>query len=185
MFGRLISLIRRLPSRMRAGAASGGRPSVRQPSEVYMGLRSQVFNTRPSDVGITPDRTVSQVWAALMEWRLPDATATLLCLADGTTSLYLSHGGGVIGAGNHPAVAEAARDFLVTAAAARTRMQPASEFPLPSAGHVSFHVLTLTTAYTAERPEKALLGGGDDLSPLFNAGSRVLMEIDRLNADRR
>ena len=40
-----------------------------------------------------------------MDMGTRNATATLVGLADGTTSLYLSTGGAVIGGGEHPQVA--------------------------------------------------------------------------------
>jgi len=148
-----------------------------QPAPTYAGLRSQVFATRPEDVGITPSQALPHVWGALMEFQRPGAVVTLVALVDGTTSLYFSNGGGIIGAGSHPAVAEAARDFVAAAEAAHAQMQPAADFPLPAAGHVRFYALTFTGVRTAERPEEALVSRRDDLWPLFSAGNAVLTQI--------
>ena len=43
--------------------------------------------------------------------------ATLIAMSEGTTSLYLSTGGGVIGAGQHPSVGAANRELRQTAQA--------------------------------------------------------------------
>lgn len=83
-----------------------------QPAQVSIGLRSQVFATRPEEVGIAPGPLLPHVWGAVMEFQRPGAAVTLVSLADGTTSLYFSNGGGIIGAGGHPPVAKATRDFL-------------------------------------------------------------------------
>ncbi len=152
---------------------------------MYTGLRSQIFTVRPEGLGIAPSPELPHVWAALMEWWLADFAVTLVCVADGTTSLYLSTGGGVIGAGNHPTVARAARNFLIAAESALAWMQPVADFPLPSPGHVRFYARTFTATYTAERSEEALAGRQDDLWPLFGAGHEVLTQIRRVEEGRR
>ena len=48
-----------------------------------------------------------------MEMAFPEGAATLVSLADGTTSMYTSTGGGVIGGGAHDAVVQAGRAFLL------------------------------------------------------------------------
>lgn len=153
--------------------------------EIYTGLRSQIFAIRPEGVGIMPSSELPHVWAALMEWWLSDVAVTLVCVADGTTSLYFSNGGGVIGAGNHPTVARAAWNFLVAAESTLARMQPVADFPLPSPGHVRFYARAFTATYTAERSEEDLAGRRDDLWPLFGAGHEVLTQIRRLEERRR
>ncbi len=161
-----------------------------KPAKVYMGLRSQLFATRPEALGITPSPELPRVWAALMEWWHDDVAVTLVCVADGTTSLYLGTGGGLLGAGQHPAVASAARNFLVATESALAQMQPVrrflllTQFPLPSPGHVRFYALTFGTTYTVERSEEALGRRQDDLWSLFYAGQKVLTQIRLLEEER-
>ncbi len=152
-----------------------------QVHEVYLGLRSRVFAARPEDLGIVPGPEVPRVWAALMEWWQGDVPVTLLCVVDGTTSLYLGTGGGRLGAGNHPTVAGAARSFLDAAQSALAQMQSTTDHPLPSPGNIRFYALAFDGTYTAERPEEALVSGRDHLSPVFGAGSYVLEQIRRLD----
>src|SRR5689334_9394559 len=79
----------------------------REPNEVFLALRGKVLGLDPAEVAITASPRLPRVWAVLMETGYPGAVATLAALADGTTSLYLSSGGGMIGAGGHTRVAEA------------------------------------------------------------------------------
>jgi hypothetical protein len=94
--------------------ASGadGRRSAASGEEVYQGLRAQILGLDPASAGLAQGPEHQVLWGALMETGYPRGTATLMALADGTTSLYLSTGGGVIGGGFHDAVATAARSFL-------------------------------------------------------------------------
>jgi hypothetical protein len=48
-----------------------------------------------------------------MDWSMDNGTATLVAYDDGTTSLYTSTGGGVIGAGSHGEVRDAAEAFEI------------------------------------------------------------------------
>ena len=73
-------------------------------------LRDQALSTRASELGLRPNG--SRVWGILMETGYPEAVATLVAFADGTTSLYFSSGGGTIGAGDHIAVRTVAESFL-------------------------------------------------------------------------
>src|SRR4029453_5694813 len=82
------------------------------PSEVYDGLRQQLLQIDPSEVGLSPTAQLARVWGLMMETGHFNAVSTLLCLAAGTTSLYLSSGGGIIGAGEHAQVADATRALL-------------------------------------------------------------------------
>jgi hypothetical protein len=76
--------------RSRRGSESPGNP--------YHGLRLQLLNTDPVSVGITPLARAASCRAAI-EMAYPNGTATVFGLADCTTSMYTSTGGGVIGGG--------------------------------------------------------------------------------------
>ncbi len=90
----------------------------------------------------------------LVEMGLDTGTASLVAVADGTTSLHLSTGGGVIGGGEHQAVRRVSEAFLHTAEAHLDRLQPISEAPLPQTGTIRFHALTFDSLQ-APRSRKA------------------------------
>jgi hypothetical protein len=60
--------------------------------EVYRGLRAQILGLDSAGAGLRQGPGHEAVWGALMETGSPRGTASLLGLADGTTSLYLSAG---------------------------------------------------------------------------------------------
>jgi hypothetical protein len=111
-------------------------------------------------------------------------TATVISFETGDASLYLSTGGGIIGGGPHPAVADAARRFV---AAARLRLAETARtdgFPRPGRGRDSFYLLTTAGVFAATRSDAALRAGTDPFSPLFGAGQDVLTQLRLIEPER-
>src|SRR6266496_5608660 len=79
------------------------------PHEVFLRLRGQLLEVDPAELGLSPSPRLPRIWAMLMEMGLDTGTASLVAVADGTTSLHLSTGGGVIGGGEHQAVRRVSR----------------------------------------------------------------------------
>jgi hypothetical protein len=133
----------------------------------------------PSTVGLHPSAELPRVWGALMEMGFPDGAATIVTLADGTTSLYTSEGGGVIGGGEHPPVAAASRRFLVEAEATGTGLSPAesANVDLPPAGIVSFVVLGYSGTQIGAADEHELASTQHPLSRLYAAGQDVITAL--------
>jgi len=89
------------------------RPGGSQPPSVYAGLRQQLLELPTSEHRARFTPVGDDLLAVLVE--LPVAKrhrATLVCVCDGTTSLYLSNGGGFIGVGEIPTVRTLARELL-------------------------------------------------------------------------
>jgi hypothetical protein len=157
-----------------AGRSTGG--SGADGTEVYQGLRGQILDLDPASAGLgqTPARQV--LWGALVETGYPRGTATLVTLADGTTSLYLSTGGGMIGGGFHEAVAAATRSFLAELERYLPLLRPDPDAALPAVGRVIIRALTYQGRMSAEAAEDDLGHGRHQLSPAFYAAHRVITE---------
>jgi len=112
-----------------------------------------------------------------METGYPEATATLLALGDGTTSLYLSSGGGIIGGHAPEGVRQANAEFLDTANQYYQHLEPTESFPVPAEGQTLFYVLTDSGVLGGTGLEDDLGFGRHPLSPLFHAGHRVITEL--------
>lgn len=145
------------------------------------GLRRLVLSTAPADLGLTVDADPERVYGVLMETGYDAAVVTIVSLIDGTTSMYISTGGGTIGAGEHEPVAEATRAFVAMAQLFVGQTEPAAAFALPDLGRVRFQLLTVGGGRTAEAAEDDLGFGRHALSPLFHAGQDVLTEIRLLS----
>lgn len=147
------------------------------PHEIFLGLRGQLLEVDPAELQVGPSVSLPRVWAVLMEMGLDTGTASLVVVADGTTSLYLSTGGGVIGAGEHESVRHAAKAFLEATEAHLDHLQQASQALLPETGAIRFHARTFDSLRSAEAPERELAEGRNELTPLFYAAHDVLTQV--------
>jgi hypothetical protein len=117
----------------------------------------------------------------VMDWNVGGTSvATLVVFDDGTTSLYFSGGGGVIGAGAHDAVKRVAQEFRGQAGHASAQFSPASRFDLPPSGTSAFYVVTDSATLTSGPVENSVLAGGrHPLSALARAAQDVITQIRR------
>jgi hypothetical protein len=152
-------------------------PGDTSPGGAYSGLRAQALSIRRGEVGFPAPPAGAPVWGLLMETGYPGATATIMALVDGTTSLYISSGGGVIGGQGHESVREANATLLETANRLRRHLQPTASFPVPEVGRTLFYALTDSGILTGGGPEDDLGHGRLPLSPLFHAGHGVLTQL--------
>ena len=162
-------------------AARGDPLSAGRPAEVYLGLRAQALDLTAEQ--LDPSAAAAPVLALLMETAYAEAVATLVGLADGTTSMYFSSGGGVIGAGGHPQVAAATQRCLELTAASLGALTPAEgEIGLPTDGRTQFVAVAPATRLTAIAVEDELAAGEHPLSPLFDAAHEVIAAIRLVEA---
>lgn len=150
---------------------------------VYNGLRQQLLATDPKTIGLSPS-TSNRVWAVLMETGYPEAVVTLATVGDGTVSLYFSHGGGIIGVGQHEDARKAGLELISTAQSAIGSARQTDKFPLPENGHTQFYFLTFEGAYTADAREKDLENNHHQLSQLFYKAQDVITQA-RLIEEKR
>jgi hypothetical protein len=106
---------------------------------VTMAMRKNVLGGIAKDFGLTP---IATVWGVLMEMGYPEGWATLVALSDGTGSLYLSSGGGIIGGGFHEKVKKAAIDLCRLAGGPVFSGPIVRDFPTPNPGRIRFYILT-------------------------------------------
>lgn len=59
----------------------------------YVGLRNQILNLKASDIGIELDDN-SQIYASVVDMPIGKDIVSLICVIDGTVSMYYSSGGG-------------------------------------------------------------------------------------------
>ena len=153
------------------------------PADTARALRQQALTVEAGALGLAPGPARQHVWGILMETGYPEGIATLVVLADGTTSLYFSNGGGVIGAGGHELV-RAASDALLSAAEGYLAGFGAVDgTPLPDVGRVRFYVRTFDGMRGAEADEDDLGEHRHQLSPVFHAAHEVIGAIRQVSPD--
>lgn len=147
---------------------------------MYEGLRRMALTLPPAEAGVKPDEQHREVWAVVVDLAPDAGTATLVGMADGSTSMYTSTGGGMIGGGRHERVAAETHRLLTKAEWLLDSIPPATSFPLPGPGAVAFHVRTYEGSHSVTVTEEDLVGGSHELSALYFAAHRVLDELRRV-----
>jgi hypothetical protein len=155
-----------------------------EPAQTYLQLRSRILSLDPAEVGLTPSNMAPHVWGVLMDTGYTVGTATLVALADGTTSLYYSTGGGMLGSGEYTPVAEASKALVTQAENHLQQMSSTEKLPLPEVGQVRFTLLTYSGTFTAEASEKTLASRNHPLSHLHTLGHETLNQL-RLLAEKK
>ena len=151
-------------------------PAEYEQADIFRDLRDQILTLEPGSLGTTADSP--EPLAVLMETGYPEAVATLVCVTDGSASLYFSNGGGMIGGGEHEAVNAAAKSFLASSRSFRESFEPTTDYPLPDKGSVRFYMVTGSGVVAARQVAEDDLGNmRDELSPLFHQGHEVITAI--------
>jgi hypothetical protein len=151
--------------------------SREDPAAIFEELRDQVLLAPLPQ----PD-----TWAALMEIGTGGGVASVVVVSDGTTSLYTSSGGGLIGAGDHVSVAAVNRALLDTIERHRAAIPATESFPLPLDDEIRFSVRWPDgTRGSAVALEKELASGDHVLSAAFAAGHDVISAMREIEAGER
>lgn len=139
-------------------------------------LRELALTVSPAEVGVPED---AGIWAVVMEIEVSGETATLVGMADGTASLYISSGGGIIGGGDHEVVRAAAQGLVEVAQRADTAAaEPApDDLPYSAAGSVRFYFRSGSLTTTAEVTEEAVADPDHALHDVFASGHRLLEKL--------
>ena len=153
---------------------------TKKPTSVSDDLRSMIFNLNPNEIGISKDTYDHPVWGVVLETGYPVGFFTLVSLAEGTTSLYFSNGGGILGGGEHDNVREAADRYLSGAQQFFEKATRVDEYPPPADGEVTFYFLTFEGVRKYSAPEEKFGSKKDDLSNLFLAAHAVISELRQL-----
>jgi hypothetical protein len=149
------------------------------------GLRLMALKLKAEEIGLTKNIFPNEVFGILMETGFENGSFTLLVLADGTTSLYFSNGGGIIGAGTHESVKKASKNFLLLANEFRKQTKPTNTFPYPTNQEVRFFLIGRSGVTTYSANENGLGENRDPLSKLFHASHLVITELRQVEEARK
>jgi hypothetical protein len=111
------------PARSRGSGVRVFRRTLRSPALDVACYRTMLFATEPASIGIERHSETLDVWGTLMEFQVSGTVVSPVAPADGTTGMYFSNGGGLIGAGQDPNVSGASQGFVAPAEHFRNEMQ--------------------------------------------------------------
>ena len=123
----------------------------------YFGLRRQVFDMAGEMEGMSDMHPIN---AAVVDMDMGSAVVSLVCVADGTVSLYFSNGGGQLGLGQADEnIRKAAIAFLSSAdqvLGITDIMDAMEDFPLPRDGKHFVHLISPNCVYRKELDMKSI-----------------------------
>lgn len=141
-------------------------------------LRTHALTITAAELRLAPTSQLPHVWGVVMELGLPTkAVASLVTFAEGSTSLYFSNGGAIIGSGQHPPVRAASQAMLAAAETHLRHFAPASGTPKPAPGRVRFYIRTFEGMRTADVSDADLLARRHPLSEVYHAGRMVIETV--------
>ena len=149
----------------------------RKRQDDFHGLRARLLALDPFTAGISPTPRLPTVWGGMMEVGLEAGAATVVMLANGTTSLYTSAGGGVLGGGEHGHVRALTERFLAKLERRAALLAPDHGNELPAAGVTVLRALTYRGRVAAAATHEELGGGDHLLSSAFFAGHEVITAL--------
>jgi len=143
----------------------------------FHGLRARLLTLDPFTAGIAPTPHLPTVWGGMMEVGFEAGAATIVMLADGTTSMYTTAGGGVLGGGEHQHVRTLTARFLTELQRRAALLAPDHASHLPPAGVTVLRALTYRGRVAASATDEELGGGDHLLSGAFFAGHEVITAL--------
>lgn len=144
---------------------------------MYLELRSMAMSVMPDEIAMPDD---AEVFGVVMDTTYPNGTATLVAFADGSVSLYLSSGGGVIGGHAHEQVATAGRQLVAVAQTHLADFATGTPDELPPPGWTVITARTRTGSLSTTAPEDDFGHGRHPASIVFHAAHAVITELRKL-----
>ena len=141
-------------------------------------LRGRALGAKAEDFGIDASVLPEGVWGVVMDTRYPEGLASVVALADGSASLYLGLGSGVIGGHAHERVRAAAKAAVAKASTQIGTLSATTNLEPPTLGRTKVFVLTSHGVYASDSIPEEMLGNGEHaLSPVFYSVQSVITEL--------
>lgn len=142
----------------------------------YMEMRNMAFSAKADQLGLENIED-NKVYGLITEMAMNPGSASVISFLTGDTSLYLSSGGGFIGAGQH----EEVREFVIQKVDGfqkyLSKAKKTDEPKLPEEGKVNFNFLTKNGLYSVTENMSELESGKSELSSLFQEVNEIITQI--------
>lgn len=143
------------------------------PENVYQDMRTLWLQ------GELPSLEPAGVQAVMMEMGVATTRVCVLAAPDGSASMYLESGGGMIGGHGAPAVAEAAKELVRQAGLDVARLAPSKAIPTADLQGVAFAVRTPQGLRVASASRSDVDAGSHPLRALFERAQDVITQFRR------
>jgi hypothetical protein len=139
-------------------------------------MRNMAFSATSEQLGLSGiDK--NDVYGIVSEMDMNGATATVVTFSTGDTSLYLSTGGGFIGAGQHESVKKVVKKYVENGQKYVEKATKIEKAELPESGMTNFNFLTENGIYSISKSLNELESGKSEFSNLFVELNEVISQI--------
>jgi hypothetical protein len=142
----------------------------------YSDMRNMAFSATSEQLGLS-GMEKNYVYGIVSEMDMNGATATVVTFSNGDTSLYLSSGGGFIGAGQHESVQKVVKKYVENGQKYIEKATKIEKAKLPESGMTNFNFLTENGIYSISKSLSELESGKSEFSNLFVELNEVISHI--------
>ncbi len=142
----------------------------------FFDMRNMAYKTTAEQIGLDAiDK--DDVYGIISELDMNGATVTVVTFATGDTSIYLSSGGGFIGAGQHESVREVVKKYVINGQRYVEHATKIENLELPAKGMATFNFMTPNGNYCFSKNINELNSGNSEFSNLFAELNEVISQI--------
>lgn len=162
--------------------STNGNLDVNKPEQnPYLDLRSIAFSSKAEELGLK-DIDDDKVYGMIAEMDMNPGTMSVVSFLTGDTSLYLSSGGGFIGAGQHEEVNKIIKEKVDGFQKYLLKAEKIEKPEFPKEGMANFNFITRNGIYSVSEKISELESGKSELSNLFGELNEIITQI-RLKSD--
>ena len=142
----------------------------------YLDMRNMAFSAKTDQIGLE-NIADDKVYGLITEMSMSSGNASVISFLTGDTSLYLSSGGGFIGAGQDEEVRKMVKIKVNGFQKYLSQAKKIDEPKLPKEGTVNFNFLTKNGIYSVTEKMSDLENGKSELSSLFVEVNEIITQI--------
>lgn len=140
-------------------------------------LRKAALTSPAARWKLRRDKAFSAVFGVVVDFPIGNDTATILCLKDGSTSLYTTSTFGIIGGKAHSSVRKASVALVKLAGSFWSKGKPTKGASYPTSGRVRFTFLGYGGNRIVEAASASIERPQDPYYSLWMSTNRVITEL--------
>ncbi|MGV6831656.1 MAG: hypothetical protein ACWA5P_08865 [bacterium] len=143
----------------------------------YMDLRKMALTVTAEQLGFQIPEDSIKVYGIVSDLDMGGGTATVVTYLTGDASIYLSSGGGFIGAGQHESVKKVTKEFVENGHLISFKGNQFENPDLPTSGNANFYFLSNMGQTRITESISKMESGESEFSNLFAELNNVMTEI--------
>ena len=143
----------------------------------YLDLRKMALLVTAEQLGFQIPEDSIKIYGIITDLDMGDGTATVVTYLTGDASIYLSSGGGFIGAGQHESVQKMTKEFVDNGHLISFKGKPYENPDLPTKGNANFYFLSNMGNTRIIESIGKMESGESEFSKLFADLNNVMTEI--------